>query len=295
MVRHLSKNQREILELLTEHYLTVKQIASRRGKSVQSIYKTMSKLREKGFLKGNLSRGLNNPGVPLGGGGFNMENKYLKEIRLHAEHFLVSFLRLPKNLRESFPIGSRFVLDENTVFVWRDKVEVYSNKSFFGVDVDAADKESLIYWSGFFGRLEDRLGVLLLQPREANVVRVRAEFAEVGNELAAVSRRDREKIRVVGKDGKCWLVADFSNKVDELETVDRDNAKADMGEVVQPFFNDLRKNPVLLSQIVRQNEITAGQLSDVATGLKVVVDLLQPKKVDDVSEVVVVSRPSYVG
>lgn len=293
MGQQLPKEQAEILKMLTVDYLTVKQIASRREKSVRSVYKIVAKLKKKGLLAGGSQRGFTNPGVPLRGGGFTTENKYLKEIRLHAEHFLVDFISVPRGFRSRFPVGSRLVVDGDTVFFWRDKVEIYSNRSFFGSDVDVCDRDSFSFWSVFLRKLEDRFGLILLKPGVSNVLRVRAEFAEVGNELAVVSRKEREKIRVIGGDGRAWLVADFSHSLDELETVHKDRSKEDMGLVVAPFFNDLRKNPVLLSEVVGIVASLARESRETASGLRAVVELLKPREFND--EVVVLDRPSYVG
>lgn len=47
----LTKKQKEIIKLILKENLTIKQIAIRRGISIQAVYKTIKKLRNKGILE----------------------------------------------------------------------------------------------------------------------------------------------------------------------------------------------------------------------------------------------------
>ena len=111
----LTKNQKEILHLLLKEFLTPKDIASRRGISKQSVYKTIRKLKEKGAIislqYNHYQRGLQFGGVlpPL-----PTSNK--KEIfRYHSHQFKIDYLGMNKAF---FPgVGSQVFIKGNRITV----------------------------------------------------------------------------------------------------------------------------------------------------------------------------------
>ena len=58
MSDELSKEQREILDMITKDYEIPKGIALRRKTSIQAVYKIINKLKEKGYLTRGFNRGL---------------------------------------------------------------------------------------------------------------------------------------------------------------------------------------------------------------------------------------------
>ena len=231
----LSTVQEEILHLLAEDFLTVRQVAMRRNTTVRAVHKVRQKLIEKGFL-GVVPRRVLKTGGPSEHGE-NLGGR----IRLHAEHFNIKIIMVDERYRSKVKKGVfQFSIDGNTVRCYRDSLDVYSNLSFFGETPGVADSRAMNYWTRFFTRLESELKLVLVKPRSQNIMRVRAEYADMNNELAGQALKEHEKVRVVGDDGKVWLVIDNSFSLKELETVHRTRSAADMAEVVQPFFNDLR-------------------------------------------------------
>ena len=172
-------------------------------------------------------------------------------------------------------------------------MEVYSNTSFLGSSPAVCDHKALQYWYGFFNGLQERFKVILLKNGSLNVRRVRAEYAETNNELTKKLVEGSEYVRVFGDDGKQWLLFDNSHNLSEAETVHPVFARRDMGDVVQPFFNDLRDNPVLLSDIMGLLDKVVEQNYETASGLNVVVELLKPK--NDGLKDVVLHRMWYHG
>lgn len=228
--RKITKKEEEVLNLLTKEFLTVKQASIRRGKSLTSTYKIIKKLKEKGYLTNNYQK------VEKSRGTFK---PLLNGIRLHALEFNVKILF--KNAKYS-KIDNRLLnFDGNTVKLYRDSLEVYINRSFFGESVEKVTALGFDYANVFFHRLEDYLKVILIKPRALNVSLVKAEYSEVNNELAKDVIVKGEKLKVYSRDdGKLWFLIDNSFNLFEAETVHPETSKRDMGLIVQPFFNDLR-------------------------------------------------------
>jgi hypothetical protein len=233
----LSKQQEEILDLLTKEFLTAKKISIRRGTSLTAVYKTMNKLKKKGYLSGTIMKGVKK----------RKRTKYQTPphwVRLHGMEFNVRILYDSEKYHRARKAGNWLLFDGHKVKLCKSSFEVYQagDHDFVGEDESRVTGLASEYWFRFFVRLESRLGIVFLKDGVSNVSVVKHHYAEVGNELAKDSRLRKSKLRVYTSDGgRLWLVADFSWRADELETQDRDSAKVDMGHV-RRFFNDIRDN-----------------------------------------------------
>jgi len=281
---NLTKTEREILHLISDEFLTVKKIAIRRGTSPQATYKTINNLKEKGVISNGLKM------VEKSQPTFKPFNH---GVRLHGQEFNIKLLF--KNHRYKDILGRSNVLyvDGNTIRLYRNSLEVYSGQSFFGDDVQNVTAKSFKYWNRFFARLENDLKVILIKPRYQNIRLVNAHYAEVNNELAKDCNVRADKIKVYATDdGKLWFLIDNSFNLHEAETLHPETSKDDMGEVVKPFFNDLRDNsPPTLSQMMVLFKESAGINKETAAGLNAIVSLLKPPESNGGLE----GKPEYIG
>lgn len=211
-------------------------------------------------------------------------------IRLHAEQFV---LRIIWKDHAKYEAGTRVKIDGNSVKLNKESVEVYSNTSFLGETPAVCDAKALIYWEAFFNKLQGRFKIILLKNGYLNIKRVRAEYAETNNELAKKCVEEAQKIRVYGDDGKQWLVFDNSYNLKEAETVHPQLSRFDMEDVVQPFFNDLRRSPATLGDVKAVLLDLARQNRETAAGLSAVVELLRPRVAEKEEEWR--GRVDYVG
>lgn len=286
-----TKNEKEILYLLTTEYLTPKKISIRRQTSVQAVYKIIKKLKQKGLINKTYERVEKNRPTkqPLG----------LKMIRLHGQEFNIQILWKDKKRYDGLRVkGNLLSIDNNTVRLYNNSIEIYSGQNFYADDVQKATARSLVYWNRFITRLEDTLNVILIKPRKHNIRLINSHYAETGNELSGSCRESGDKIRVyTTEDSKLWFVIDNSFNLEEAETLHPETSKHDMQDVVKPFFNDLRDhNPPKLSEIMVMIKEVISINKETASGLNSVVEMLKPKQRpqeddDSVSKV----RPEYIG
>lgn len=243
----LSNTEEDVLFLLTKETLNVSQVALRRNRSPQSVYKIRKQL---------IKKGLYSPydiEVEKVGGCLN-------QFRLHNEQYHINIIwqdhKYKKRLNHQE--NKRLDIDGNSVMLYKNSIDIYSNNSFFGNTVDESESKSLRYWYRIFRRVENELKIIIMKDRHDNVTRVRADYAETNNELATHFIKEDQRIRVTGEDGICWLVIDNSFGLKELETTHPRRSKADMKDVVNPFFEDLRNNnpdillPSQLVQIIKE-------------------------------------------
>lgn len=275
-VPKLTSDQAEVLHLLLDERLTIKQIAIRRQTTVRAVQLIVQFLQKRGLTNKTFADLRFFDRTSEGQG-----SSFINKIRLHGQQFHVSFLFC--DLKKYARIKQKanvIYLDGNTVELNKDSIDVSVNRSFVGGDVEGVTKESLDYFQRFLVRLERDLKVSLFKPRSQNVRLTKAHYAEVNNELAKECEVSGDKIKIKSTDdGKLWFIIDNSFNLHEAETVHPETSKRDMGEVVRPFFNDLRdKEPPLPSEVWKMlSQVVQAQYTQ-ALQMQTVLNILVPKK-----------------
>lgn len=230
----LSPEQKETYDLLYKEYLTVKQIAQRRGVTKTAVYKTIAKLREKGMISRGFTKGLKKMTVitpPKGG-----------KWRLHSQQFDIKIIYKGDSYDRLRSKRNMLFLDGNTVKLHERVVEVYCNElmSFWGLTPGDAEEESFRYWMGFFDKLEQKLGVILVKEGVFSVNQSKAHLAHVGDGIAEDYVKRGLVLRVyAAEDGKLCMVVDQSHGVVELEFLHPKKYKLD-ADKVSGFLEGLR-------------------------------------------------------
>ena len=189
-------------------------------------------------------------------------------IRGHGYVFSVAFpkeIRVWENLLKrsgqsytALPNGVfRSIVLHNKVWFCADSIVIYypKHKSFYGDTAQESENEAIYHLRRVISLLEHRLRLSLRIGKEYRFTVDKAHYAEIENDLARQLNRDKEKLHVVGQDGKTWLIADFSDSVNELETVHAQKSKEDMQQVVAPYMNDLREYFVRTGELPTMSKV----------------------------------------
>lgn len=288
-VSPLSSTQKEILTYLQRDYLTPSRIANIRGTSLNAVYKTIDILERKGVFNPHKKKVENFD--------HTLCDKKTHKIRLHGQHFVINIIKKGKNYDNIKTKANIVKIDENTIKLHNEVIEVYSNKSFFSDNPQKATSKSFDYWNRFFIRLENDLDVMIVKDRYQNIKLVQNHYAETNNELSEEVNREDIKIRVYGiEDSKMWFEIDNSFNLNEAETTHPETAKRDMEAVIQPFFNDIRKGEHLLPSEVKEAILqTQKQVYEIANGLNALLKLQTPSKEIDFPQETKGVKPNYVG
>lgn len=296
VVPEISKNQQEVLHMLTRDYMTVSQIAQRRQTTTQAVYKIMAKLKQKGLLRRGLQKGVAKSQSTSGLQPPKDVRKFKKYIRLHGQEWNIKLIGKSEHYDNLRSRGNLISLDGNTVRLYSESVEVYcaEDRDFCGHDEQRATALSFQYWNRFFVRLENHLKCVFIKNRSHMIKLVNAHYAEVDNELAKEYRKDKIKLHIYGlEDGKLWFTIDNSWQLHEAETLHPQDSKEDMTKV-RAHFNDIRDQPhVPLSEISQYMADTQKQINEISHGLKSVVTFLQSSIPNDIEEKP--RRPDYLG
>ncbi len=269
----LSITQFEILKYLTE-YLTISEIAKHRRTSRTAVYKVIQKL-----IKQNRIRKVdsNYRLTDYGRGGLHGFIGLRGKIRLHNLSIKVQILNKPRNweLKRS-KIALIRVLSKNVdlknnsyqIHCFSNiKVKTTTNSIIFNLPStygktpsEALEKALEMFWKSI-SKVERLFNVILIKDRKLNIEIISNHYSKLNDDLAKIYKKEGKKLYIKDKEGKTWLIADYSFNVDELETIDNIKAHEDMEEVMQPFLNDLRKDPTTFSEVREiMNGIQSNQL-----------------------------------
>lgn len=245
-IRKLTKAEKEVLELITEQFLTPKQVQIRRQCSRQAVYKIISSLKRKGALSLTLKK-VDKTEAPV-----NQIPNSVNQIRLHGQEFNIKILFQSGKYSKLLKGSNLLHLGAHTVKLYRNAVEIYSGEgtSFYGDTAQEALSKSLIYWKKFISRLENELKVILLKPRSRNIRVVNQHFARGNSEIAYNATENKKRIKVFAEeDGKLAFITDDSFGFMEDETVHPQTSKPDR-EAIDKHVNDWRlRNPLTNSEI----------------------------------------------
>ena len=237
----LTNTEKEVLHLITEEFLTIKQIAQRRNCSIQAVYKITKSLKKKGVLDMGLNK------VEKVQSTFNQS-----DLRLHGQEFNIRILWQDLDFQRKLKGSNTIFLDGNTIRLYKNSIEIYSGQSFFGKDVDEVEKKSLDYWERFIIRLEHDLKIQLKKNRARNIKIVNQHWARGDSEITDNAIKYRERVWVYAEeDGKLCFITDDSFGFREDETLHPITAKPDR-KAIDKQVNDWRlNNPPTNSQIAQ--------------------------------------------
>lgn len=228
----LTNTEKEILHLLTDEFLTIKQIALRRQCTLQAVYKIIKKLKKKGIIDIGLNKVEKIRSTPF----------KKSDIRLHGQEINIRIIsqnnKYQKQLRES----NILFIDGNTIRLYRDSIEIYLRNSFYGKTVNEAEKKSLDYLERFINRLENDLNIILKKPRAKNIKIVNQHYARGDSEICENAIKNKKRIWIrAEEDGRLCFVTDDSFGFKEDETLHPITSKRDR-KAIDKQINDWRIN-----------------------------------------------------
>ena len=243
----LTSTEKEILHLITDEFLTIKQIAQRRKTSVQAVYKLINFLKKKGVLGIGLKK------VE------KVEPTYLPtDLRLHGQEFNIRILYQDNKYQAQLNKSNILFLDSNSIRLYKNSIEIYSGQFFYGKTINEAEIKSLEYWKRFLARLEHDLTIILVKNKARNIKIVNQHWARGDSEICDDSRKYRERVWVYAEeDGKLAFITDDSFGLKEDETIHPFTSKPDR-KAVDKQVNDWRlNNPPTNSELaINQAETT---------------------------------------
>lgn len=296
-MKKITKKDGEVIKLLLDEGLTIKQASSRLKINERTLYRYVKALINEGVLKKGFSS------YNLSKGGYSKthcQNFAKNELRLHNVQVSIKIISKGKKYVPFLGTSNKLSISGVTVLCYFDKIEVYTQDgiNFYGQTTDECYAKAIDFFSIIYAKIENRLGIMIEKDQYLNKKWVRQHIAETNNEVAKESNKTGERISDKGEDGKTWLLTDKSLGGNELEFIHPEKAKDDT-EAVLKFIRDMRKNPesMTLSEVSKVLLEVVYLQKESAAGMKSIIDVLKlvmPSK-PEVSEEQTYDRPNYIG
>ena len=250
----LSKGQKQILNMILIHQLTVKEICFKTKKSHQYIYKIIKILKKKMYLKPNFKMVANHRGgstknkimqPKIREPTFPMEKGIKKLLRLHNIQQDINILKpISNDYFKSLKTENQISISGVTIMLYEKKICMFTkeNTNFYGYTTNECYAKAIRYFEMIFIKTENRLHVMLNKDQYLNKKWVRQHIAITNSDVAKDAASRKEKIAIKApEDNKTWLITDKS-LTHELEGIHPKTAKQDIDKLTY-FLNDLRAQP----------------------------------------------------
>jgi len=138
--------------------------------------------------------------------------------------------------------GERIIIRKHKVHIYPKSIVIYSPKgeSYFSHKAKTSKGYALYDLHQILKSVENLFN-LSFKFKEGYKFKVsRQHYAQIDNELANQYTREGKKL-ICSYKGKEWLIVDKSY-VAELETTNKDTSDIDQDDIIQPFFNSLKKH-----------------------------------------------------
>lgn len=251
----------ETLKMVQEG-LSVSEIAKYRHVSRTAVYKVFTTLNKLGLIR-NPKRSiyeLTQKGIE----GLHSFVALRYKLRQHNLHFKIQVLESPRNWEQKrnemrqFPYYNKTIKlknNEQDLFNY-GKVQVKTTSksiilkipTIYATNWEHAIIQAMQILEDTIYKIEKAFKIRLVKDYKANITVISQEYARIQDALAKLYRQEKNRIYLTGEDGKIWLITDFSFSTDETEFIHPDKATDDV-DAIAPFLNDLRKNPITLTEV----------------------------------------------
>lgn len=259
MVMAKKNRSDEVLNCISNEFLTVKQIAKKLDISVRMVQKYILRLKKNGLLydsniptqQGNKIISSHPPSPPPL---FKQTpQKSDEKIRIHGHQFKIEIIKIINHKLFDKFIEKQLKVAGTTVKIWKKVVEIYCNpqsEGFYGQDEMEAEDKAYTYWNEFISRLEVQFGIVMIKDSHHNIFQVKAHYSHIKNGVAYYYENKKTRLRIFSDiDSKLRMEVDNSFKLHELEFKHPSKASID-SQVMGRYLNDILNNkPALLSEL----------------------------------------------
>lgn len=243
------ETKRQMLTLLTEDFLSFKQVIKQLNLSKRTAYRYLEEMKNAGVITGNSWMGFTkkscakNDQAPSEGGGTNyLKNIYSRTIvrpllRYHGIEFLIRLSYETKHKR-------RVVKYKGSTIIFKGKtISIYSRENQFeGYSVSEIEQNMLdFFWKHYFPLVEARYNIPFLKEGKTNIEIVNGHIEEYDSETGMwMKKNDMKRYKCRGRDGKVWLEYDESFNGSNMEVKHPELHTDDAKMLFDKFHNEIR-------------------------------------------------------
>jgi len=260
----LTKNQLEVLHLISVEGMNEKQIAHRRGTSRQAVNLIVQELKLKGYK--NLAPCEKDTPVSMKGLANHTSSgkTTLKQWRYHALHFVIKpYYFFPRYNRTRLEKGNYGInYREWVIKLHPDTVEMQlkAGEDFIDVDKWESTRKAEASFNRTLAEIQERYGFKVWKDKKANIRLVNQHLAMNPSEMAQATENF---LQIRKNDGRVYFQIDKSQGW-EHEYTHPESVLGD-SEILEPYLNDfLYSQPPKVSELSIQLSDLAGAITDLA-------------------------------
>ena len=254
------KRKRAIMLHYLSSYNTNQDIAKALNIKLGTVKNLKSKYKKQGLINEDLtltSHGKKVCDTPYGGVDTVLHLEP-NDVRLHSIKYKIKILAKPKSwnalgtrqkylkvknvktetISQGFYDTEKLVIDNVKVYLNKDYI-VFSIPHIFAKNVYDAFEESVEILRDTAIQVQKITRVKLIQRRNMDFEVVSNHYALIKNQLSKKYNKDKKKLYVHDDNGRLRLLIDNSLNLNEIECIDREYARTDMGDSVDPYFSDM--------------------------------------------------------
>ena len=248
-IQNLTKKEQEILDLINSNEYSIKDIAKRRGTSVQTVYYFIKKLNKKGWKISTKRLLLKNRGVVPS----IFEKQKLNIWRYHALQFEIKpYYFFPRYHEFRKKQGNRCMSYSNwRVILYKTKVIIWLKA---GVDFKDKERYTAVEnaehsFNKVLFEIANRYGFEYEKNKQVNIKLLKHHLAYTNPDEFDSITKDNVFVTYRGKDGKIFLQYDRSKGVKEREYVHNDTCIDDSDRIERALLDFRENNPPLNSEL----------------------------------------------
>lgn len=254
------KRKRAIMLHYLSSYNTNKDIAKALNISIGTVRNLKYRYKKQGLINEDLtltSTGKKVCDTPYGGVDTVLHLEP-NDVRLHSIKYKIKILAKPKSwntlgtrqkylnvknvktetISQGFYKTEKLIIDNVKVYLNKDYI-VFSIPHIFAKNVYDAFEESVEILRDTAIQVQKLTRVKLIQRRNMDFEVVSNHYALIKNQLSKKYNKEKRKLYVYDDNGRLRLIVDNSLNLNEIECVDREYARTDMGDNVNPYFSDM--------------------------------------------------------
>lgn len=165
-------------------------------------------------------------------------------------------------------------INDHIVHLGMRTIVIYfnKNKSYIGKTAKDSFKLAVYDFEKVLAKLEQLYKTSLKIKKTYKFKVCKNHYGHLNNEFATYYKEKGRTITILDK-GKEWLTIDFSQKkFIETETIDSNQAKYDMDNIITPTMNTLRRDPFILKRLTEENNQLKIILEDTQKAVKILLE-----------------------
>jgi hypothetical protein len=189
------------------------------------------------------------------------KHNHIKTLNLHNIQLDIRILRKTAKYENQLKKSNKISLMDCTILLYKNKIEVFTQRGlcFESKCLDDCYSQALNHFAILYGKIENRLNIIINKDQYLNKKWVRQHIAECDSEIAKHCNENKTRLIVYSPNGKQRVITDNSFKHNHQEFISSETAKSDTEKWKEFIYDVLRNDLPKLSDVWKVTATTVSQ------------------------------------